>query len=353
MMWDHLAHLETRQNRLLVCFAVEPGIAVDVVPGDRRVVIQTVRGYGVNLNDASCRFWKELPTLGTDSRAVMQQLQNWKPEEVRTPWDDKHSETKGSILHVLTVGVSEYAGSGFPPLPYAVPSARAIEDFFREQQASSKKPYATVWVRDGLYDQDATRDKLRQRLSEMAEEVGENDVVLLYLAGHGRVAVGEEMFYFVPADGREADLRDTAINTAMIAEALRNLRARRIVLIVDACQSGGAIEALSKVGAVKAQVEERRIQRKNNVSGDDRGVGIHLIAATLPLSYAVGLPAGESVLAETLMKALRQQAVTITVHELSTYIGKQLPTLSEQATRGFRQVPLLDSIGLDFPIAAN
>ena len=64
-------------------------------------------------------------------------------------------------------------------------------------------------------------------------------MVLLYLAGHGKVAVGEEMFDFVPVDGRDANLRDTAINTAMIAEALRNLPARRIVLIVDACQSGG------------------------------------------------------------------------------------------------------------------
>jgi hypothetical protein len=284
----------------------------------------------------------------------MQQLQNWKPEVVTTPWDGRPSDTARSTLHVLTVGVSQYPrDSGFDKLPYAVPSAKAIEGFFREQQASPKKPYAAVRVWDGLYDPDATREKLRQRFSEMAKEVGEDDVVLLYLAGHGKVSVGEEMFYFVPVDGREADLRDTGVSTAIIAEALRNLPARRIVLIVDACQSGGAIEALSKIGVVKAQVEQRRAQQESILPGHEHGVGVHLIAATLPLSYAVGLKEGESVLAETLLNALKQGTGPVTVGQLSTYVKAQLPSVSEQATHGFRQVPLTDSIGLDFPIAVS
>ena len=205
---------------------------------------------------------------------------------------------------------------------------------------------------DGLYDSEATREKIRQRWSEMAKEVGEDDVVLLYLAGHGKVSVGEEMFYFVPVDGRDADLRETGVNTAMVAEGLRNLPARRIMLIVDACQSGGAVEALSKIGVVKAQVEQRRAQQETKAPGHEHGVGVHLIAATLPLSYAVGLREGKSVLAETLLEALQQGTGPVTANRLSAYIRDRLPATSDQATH-FRQVPLIDSIGLDFPVSAN
>ena len=39
------------------------------------------------------------------------------------------------------------------------------------------------------------------------------------------------------------------------------------------------------------------------------------------------------------------------MNQLSNFIRDRLPVLSEQITHGFRQVPLIESIGLDFPIA--
>lgn len=354
MMAEDMAHIEERDSRVLVCFAQEPGVAVNVSPCDRRDVVPPINGYGVNREDPTCKFWKELSLDRTNSAAVMEQLNNWKQEVITTPWDGQQSDTSRSTLHVLTVGISLYPeDSGFVQVPDAVPSAEEIERFFREQQVSPKKPYAAVRVWDGLYDKGAKRENLLQRFSEMAKEVGEDDVVLLYLAGHGKVPVGEEMFYFVPMDGRDSDLPHTGVSTAIIAEALRNMPARRIVLIVDACQSGGAIEALSKIAVVKAQVEQRRAQQGNKVRGQEHGVGIHLIAAALPLSYANDPSEGRSVLAETLLKALQQQAGTITIDQLSAFIKNQLPTISEQVTHGCRQAPLVDSIGLDFPIAAR
>jgi hypothetical protein len=59
------------------------------------------------------------------------------------------------------------------------------------------------------------------------------------------------MFYFVPIDGKDTNLRDSAVSTAMIADALRDFAARRIVLIVDACQAGGAIDVLSSISTIK------------------------------------------------------------------------------------------------------
>ena len=352
MLTEKLAHLENREGHVVVCFEQKPGAVVNVGPSDQRISFPPVNGYSAGTTP-TCKFEKSLTTGGAASTTPIAELQNWKAETVTTPWDGRPSETTHSTLHELTVGISQYPPeSGFEPLPYAVPSAKAVEEFFQQQGMSEKKPYAKVRVWPGLYDADASRQKLRQTLAQMATEVGEDDVVLLYLAGHGKVSVGEEMFYFLPVDGQEADLADTSLSTAAIAEALRNLRARRIMLIIDACQSGGAIEALGKIGAVKAQVEQRRSRQKSN-QVNDRGVGIHLIAATLPLSYAVGLRDGESVLTGALLKDLKEQSGTTTANQLSDYLQHQMPIISESVTHGFRQVPLIESIGLDFPVSAQ
>ena len=116
---------------------------------------------------------------------------------------------------------------------------------------------------------------------------------------------------------------------------------------------GGAIEALGKIAAVKAQVEQRRGGQEPKVPGHGHGVGVHLIAATLPLSYAVGLTEGKSALAETLVQALRHGNGLVTAGQVSAYVKDQLPVTSDHITHGFRQVALTDSIGLDFAIAAQ
>jgi uncharacterized caspase-like protein len=146
------------------------------------------------------------------------------------------------------------------------------------------------------------------------------------------------MFYFAPFDAHEREIFRTGLSTAMLAEALRGLPARRIVLIIDACQSGGAVEALSKIGEVKARVPNQQ---------KDTRVGVHVIAATMPLSYAVGRD--QSVLAGTLLRALTQENRSITALQMIKYLRESLPEESEK-TMGFRQVPLTSSTGSDFSL---
>lgn len=262
------------------------------------------------------------------------------------------SDTKQATLHVLAVGVGGYAKeSGFGVLSYAVPSAKAIESLFMRQQANPKSPYKSVRVWGGLYDQDVTRDSLRKRLVEMARSSGPDDVLFLYFVGHG--IVSKEMYYFVPANGRDVDLRETAFSTADLAEALRYLPPRRIVLVVDSCQSGGAIEALGKVGVAKANAEEIRAMIDPPGAGRDHGVGIHIIAATLPLSYAIGLVGGRSALANTLLEALQPTDGLIMTKQFEQHVMDRLKVFSRVATPGFDQVPLVVSIGLNFALIGN
>jgi WD40 repeat protein len=350
MLAGKVAHMEMHGTHAVVCFEQEPGVALNVGPADQRVVFPPVNGYGPGTTP-TCKYEKALSIPDSIQASVIERLTNGKPDIVSTPWDGLLSGNENSVLHILTIGVSQYPSvSGFDPLPYAAPSAKGIEEFFRTQPPDARKGYSAIHVWDGLYDQAATRDALRQRFTQMAATVTEDDVVFLYIAGHGTVAPGTEMFYFVPVDGVDSDLRGSAFDTAMIAEALRNLPARRIVLIVDACQSGGAIDALARIGAVKAAVEERRAQQEVSKPDHQHGVGVHLIAATMPLSYAVGVGENQSALAATLLAQFRESAgAAITALGVSRFLSDRLPRASQAAT-GFRQVPLAQDIGLDFPV---
>ncbi len=345
------AHIETRASRVLVCFTEPPRVAAEIPVTEERLRPRMVGGFRIDPLDKTCPYQKELPVTGSDAQSLATQLSNWKPEQISTAWDGKRStDTAAATLHVLVVGVGEYPReSDLDRLPYAASSARAIDAFFRVQ-SKGRSSYAAVRVWEGLYDARATRDAIQRRLTEMSRVIRENDVVLLYFAGHGMVPPGQDMFYFVPVDGRATDLRGTGFSTAAFADGIRDLDARRVVLFIDACQSGGAVEPLSQIAAMKAQVEIRKDGgRPRSV---EHGVGVHVIAATLPLSYAVQITQEQSALATTVLAAL-MQGDQITIGQVSSYLSQHLADASARVAAGFRQVPFINSVGLDFPIAGK
>jgi hypothetical protein len=153
-----------------------------------------------------------------------------------------------------------------------------------------------VW--EGLRVEKAIRQAIRDELAAMAKEVKEDDVVFLFLSGHGRVPPGQEMFYYIPYLPPAPDSavvvdpieeREVGLNTAILAEAIRNLAAWRVVLVVYACQSGGAVESLGKIGEVKLAVEERRASQEKASGRTDHSheVGVYILAAATPVQEAL------------------------------------------------------------------
>jgi len=181
-------------------------------------------------------------------------------------------------------------------------------------------------------------------------------VVFLFFSGHGVVPAGQEMFYFAPINMRgpnPRDQRETGLNTAMLADAIRQMPARRIVLVIDACQSGGAIESLAKIADVKAKVEQQRGQSERQSAKHEHQVGVYIIAAATPLQEAVQPKTGNGALVVTLLEALRAQGQptdgAVWIRELVKRVEQRLPVVS--ARIGQRHTPMIVSSGVDFIIA--
>jgi WD40 repeat protein len=265
------------------------------------------------------------------------------------PWDKLDSATGSATLHVLTIAVDDYlpATAGFTPLPYSVASANDVRNVFTQLAKQPTTPYAAVRVWEPLQNADASQRAILQRFGQVASSVKPEDVVFVFLSGHGSVLPGEEMFYFIPADVRgltAEGIRNTALSTAMLADLVRYLPARRIVLVIDACQSGGAIESLAKVGQAKAATQMRLTQ---GLSGQlQLGTGVYVIAAATPLQVVDQMQGG-SALTKALLEGLSRPAGA-SAQGLADYVRARAPKIASET--GSQFTPLIYSQGLNFSL---
>jgi WD40 repeat protein/uncharacterized caspase-like protein len=155
--------------------------------------------------------------------------------------------------YILAVGVNQYANSEYN-LRYARADA---EEFGAEtkRQQENLGAYARVEVIP-LFDVEATKANITARLAQLAQKAEPEDTVIFYFAGHG-TAQGKS-FYLIPhdlgyegardnlnAEGLDSILRH-GISDRELEQAFEGIDAARILLVIDACNSGQALEAEEK-----------------------------------------------------------------------------------------------------------
>lgn len=150
--------------------------------------------------------------------------------------------------HALVIGINDYK--------QGVPGALNKLDFAaRDAEAVAR----TLSTRGGfgagavtlLKDEDATRAKVIENLKSLRSRIGEDDVVLIYFSGHGSMGMGEDgkpHYYLIPQNGVLTDLNRTALLDDLLEELIGQLPSRQVVMILDACYSGGGGTAIRARG---------------------------------------------------------------------------------------------------------
>lgn len=155
-------------------------------------------------------------------------------------------------LHVLAIGVSDYGDPQIQSLDFAAAAAETIADLFRARSAPVYQTSA-----DTLTDTDAIRPLWRGfaegAAEELTETVSPNDLVIMYLCGHGLRDRRTNQWYFVTADARYSDLMndryDDCIAFSDLA-VLSGLPCRKLA-ILDSCHSG-AVQSLMRRDDLKS-----------------------------------------------------------------------------------------------------
>jgi WD40 repeat protein len=156
-------------------------------------------------------------------------------------------------LYILAVAVNKYANSKFD-LRYAVADA---DDFAAEmqRQETKLKNYGHTEI-ISLQDVKATKANILQALASLATRVKPEDAVVVYFAGHGTAQ--QNQFYLIPHDLGYSGARNQIDATAMQSILSRSISDRELersfegvdagqfLLVIDACNSGQALEAAEK-----------------------------------------------------------------------------------------------------------
>ena len=171
--------------------------------------------------------------------------------------------------YIIAVGVNEYANTQYN-LKYAAADAR---DFAEEMQRRQMLVggFERIEVVQ-LLDRDATKANILAAIKRLAGETGPptlkagpldalkraepEDTVVIYFAGHGTAQ--SQRFYLIPHDlgytGERTKLNEQGLSTIIghsisdleLETAVEDLDAGHLLLIIDACNSGQALEAEEK-----------------------------------------------------------------------------------------------------------
>jgi len=140
----------------------------------------------------------------------------------------------------LVVGINEFQNA--PALHFAANDAQSFSDLLQDQAVGRFRKENVVT----LLNASATLGGIRTAIGGIRERVKEEDLVVIYIASHGspRASDPNGVSYVITHDTKldtAADLYATSLQMVDLVETLRrDVKARRVVLILDTCFSGDA-----------------------------------------------------------------------------------------------------------------
>jgi hypothetical protein len=138
----------------------------------------------------------------------------------------------------LVVGVGRFRGP-ITPLQYASKDASDVYAYLVDPAGGNFKRENVILLRDEY----ATRDRVVRALSEMQRIAQENDLVFVYFSSHGTPPDKFGGVHVVTTDTEvkpRERVWETSVNEAILRDFVQNVRAKRLVLVMDACYSNGA-----------------------------------------------------------------------------------------------------------------
>jgi metacaspase-1 len=251
--------------------------------------------------------------------------------------------------HALIVAVADYRHIN--PLPDVVLNdARDFKVILSSRQHCGYEPSNITLLLNGA----ATRAAVLAELIQLGARVAPEDTACIYFSGHGALTGGPdaEESSLLTVDCRITDLAGTSISAAEFSDALHRIKARRLIVFLDACHAAGAGSLKSGAAADGPRLgfSEKTLSRLAE------GTGRALMASSRSseTSLIVG-GARNSAFTAALLEGLggaadRHAEGVIKVFDLFDYVAGRVPKMTADA-----QHPIFKASHLEqnFPIALS
>ena len=253
-----------------------------------------------------------------------------------------HGGAPASIcnVYVLVIGIGAYKDPNIPALRYTTSDAKAVYEFFKQSPSSPTRP-DNVHILGNEPNEDRLVADKRGILLAMdrylvKKAVRENDMVILYFAGHGELGAhptkGTE-YYLLPQDAVLDSLYITALELSEFQRLWSAVRAKTKILIADACNSGGfsGVRGMGGVTGVEA------------VTGEAKAV---FSACKSDQKSLESTKLGHGLFTHVLLQGLKGKAdmvcgnddQRVTLAELKRWLDQQVPLEARKA--GANQTPI-------------
>jgi WD40 repeat protein len=253
-------------------------------------------------------------------------------------------------LYILSVGINKYENPSYE-LTYATDDAKAYNRIVQKGARTIFNSVEEYFIQDN----DANKAKIEETFQSIANKAQPQDVFIFYFAGHGAMgsASNDETadFFIIPYDvtniyGDYDLLKEKAISSEEILQLSKQIKAGKQLFILDACQSGGALNALNTRGA----------SREKAVAQLARSTGTFFLLASGAIQFASeARELRHGIFTYAILEALEGKADSgipdekITASELKSYVEERVPELTQQYMLT-PQYPTGYSFGQDFPI---
>jgi len=184
-------------------------------------------------------------------------------------------------MYLLSIGVSQYKGEKIR-LNY---SAKDAINFSSALTAASSKLLETDGKKH-VYtfncttssenpDYWPTKSSIQNILKYISDSSKAEDIVVIFYSGHGSVKQGDNNFYFLTSEATSFDdliskPDEVAISSRELNKWLQKISADKVIMIIDACNSGQLVKELDKFVGGKKDVpadQQRALENLKDHSG--------------------------------------------------------------------------------------
>jgi len=251
---DNLSDVSSRNLKLRVTITSAPAGAQDVRLFRNGSLVKIWRG-DVLVGKSSVSLETVIPIIAGPNKLYAYAFNHDNVKSTDATLDILGAESlrrKGDA-YVLTIGINEYADTDYN-LRYAVDDAHAFGEVLRQQEERLNQ-FEHINVIP-IYNGEATKARVLKAISDLTDKAQPEDAVFIFIAGHG--TANQNHFYMIPHDlgysGDRTKLDGDAIKSILahsisdleLEKAFEPLDASRVLLVLDACNSGQALEAEEK-----------------------------------------------------------------------------------------------------------
>jgi hypothetical protein len=266
------------------------------------------------------------------------------------------SSTKPGLFG-LFVGTSKYKNDAIN-LKFADKDAEILKDAFTK-------------ISDGMYDQErislkilksegtepedkSLKTNIVRELNGIADQARPNDIIVLFLSGHGMTL--DDDFYYLTADAGNVKIDEdisgrasVTLSSKEINEALRKIKSNKQVMILDACHSGQITKVFEGGGKAISTSQQKALENL-----EDK-MGLYILASSEANQKSFEHTTLEQgILTFSLILGMSDGAVEddiINVVDLLSFASKESENLSKKIlSSGQRPVLGIGKGGSSFPI---